>query len=265
MFEFLLLNGLLFFEPDGMPAGSSGDGGNQPPAAPSTESEPAYLSQLSPELREKSKDYFAEHLKLNDLANAYVTAKDSLKRAIIIPDKDKATPEERSAFFKKMGIPESVTGYGEFEGEKENADFAKFVKEQSLKQGLTKSQSTALWNALKASAGEELKEREAALKKQESDLPQQLQELYGNDKGKADAAISRNKAFWVRLGNEELLKALNNAGFLSNPAFVDFVASVEGQLGDNKLMLGSGGVSKPRSVGRMGSNYHPDFLKEAGA
>ncbi|MCL2480165.1 MAG: hypothetical protein FWF38_00485 [Spirochaetaceae bacterium] len=251
-----MFDDFIFLMPDGTPPAAS----EPTPAEP-----PAYLSQLSPEFQEKSKDYFDAHPKLNDLAADYIKTKDSLKNAIMVPDPEKSTPEERSAFFKKMGIPESVDAYGTLEGEKESEAFAKQFKENILKHGLTKKQGIALWSVIKASAGEELKERDAYLKKQEADLPQKLQDLYGNDKGKADAALSRNKAFWVRLGSEDLLKDLNNAGILFNPAFVDFVSTVESQLGDNKLILGSGGQGKPKAIGRMGSNYHPDFAKEAGA
>ena len=93
----------------GTTQGSEGSAGGTSEGA--VDKGPTYLSQAPKEFAEQHKDFFKAYPKLTDVLSAHLKATESLKRAIVVPDKEKATPEEVKAFYKKMGIPEAVEGY----------------------------------------------------------------------------------------------------------------------------------------------------------
>ncbi len=226
-----------------------------------------YLSQFSPEIREKYGHYFNDLPHQNDLAMAFVKATDSINNAIIVPDKVNATPEEIKEFYKKMGIPESAEGY-EFEVDEKNEDMVLISKEigkQAIKSGLTKSQGKEVFNFVKTLVEVGNKEEQEKLKTAEDTLDERLLEFHQGNKDKRDEINNRFKAFLVKIGSKEAVEELKKTGLLYNPDFITRIAGIHKELGDDKFLPGSRKTTKS-SKGKMGtySSEFEDFVGEEG-
>lgn len=274
--NFLLkqLLGMIFFEPDtGTPGGETPPAAappapETPPAQPPAEPKgPVYESQFSPEIREKYRDYYKDHAKLNDLMMDYVKLVDKSKRSIVVPDKEKATPEELKEFYTKMGIAQTAEEFG-FQVDEKNDDMkalAKILGDKAVKAGLTKNQGKEMWSLVSGLVQAGTKASEEKLAAAEKALEPSISELHKGDKDKTAATLNRFKAFMVRIGDKELIKGMKTTGMLYNPAFVARMAEIEESLGDDTFVKNSTG-NQNRTSGKKGimGSYSSDFEAEAG-
>lgn len=247
-------------------AGDEGNKGGEEGGAGSQPKTHTYLSQASPEIREKYADYFKEYPKINDVLLAHVKAQDRLKRSIVVPDKEKASAEEIKAFYKQMGIPESAEEYEMKYDEKlpEMKEVSKLIGKTALDAGLTKNQGKALWETVAGIVSAGVKEQEDRNKAAEAALPDKLTEMYHGEQEKATEAINLFKALIVRIGNKDVVKTLSSSGLLYNPAFVSSMAQIEAEIGDDTfLQRFTRGDRKGKTQGKMG-HYSEEFDTYAG-
>ena len=246
------------------------DGGGAPPApapAPPAESgPPTWLTQVSPDRRDKKELH--KYAKLNDLVDSHLDMEAKLSRAIVIPDAEKATPEEISAFKKSMGIPEKPEDYA-FEADKykgaPNIDkLADVTRAFAAQKGLTKGQAAGVFElvaGLVKSGTDGAAAQKAELQKT---FPARLLESVGGDQAKADEVTNRLTAFMSKeIGDEGLVKAIADSGLLYNPAFAGKLAAISAKLDDAPYVDGKGSAAS-KGPGQFGKNYSPDFNKQFG-
>ena len=287
MFElfFRLLNGFILLDEDPGGAGGGGDaaggedgtddeGGSSDEGGESGKGKKdgekqthVYMTQFSPEIREKYSGYFESLPYINDLAMAHIKATDRMKNAIIVPDKEKGTPEEIKDFFKKMGIPENAEGY-EIKADEKDEDMVALSNEVakfSSKESFTKTQGQNTFEFIKNLVGIGKKEESERLKKLEDTVDERLLEFHEGDKDKRDETNNRFKAFLVRIGSKEAVEELKKTGLLFDPDFMTRIAGIHKELGDDKFLPGGRKTTKT-SKGRMGdySSDFEDFVGEEG-
>ena len=106
---------------------------------------PAWTSQLSDDLK-NNPDFIkrvSKFGKISDLAKSYSELETKLGNSIVRPGKD-ASDEEKEAFYRQLGKPESRDKYSI--SDKENADLFKDI---AFKNNLTDDQATALFGTFK--------------------------------------------------------------------------------------------------------------------
>lgn len=242
------------------------DGGSGAPLAdsPNESTPPTWLTQVSPNYRDKKELH--EYAKLNDLVDAHLSMKDRLSRAVIIPDPKTAKPEEVAAFKKTMGIPEKLEDY-KFKVEKDDENGTKLaegVRLLAASKGLTKAQAEAVFDFIAGlvKTGQEGQAKAAADAK--ASFPSRLLEAAGKDEKKAEEITNRMTAFLAKeIADPELVKQIEASGLLYSPAFATKLAAVHAKLGDSPYIDGQGdGASKGQ--GAFGTEYSDDFAKEYG-
>jgi predicted secreted protein len=166
----------------------------------------AWTQQLSKELRENP-EYskgLAGFEKLDDLAKGYL----ELQNKSDIPG-DKATPEEKAAFWKKLGYPEKPESYA-------------VAKEQGAETfiaaahtaHLTDEQSTALWEAVSEGTARQRAASQQAQVKELAATDAALQKEYGDTYNRALEFFNRG------VGSGEVKNLLMQAGLAGNPQIV---------------------------------------------
>jgi hypothetical protein len=207
--------------------------------APSTEPAPppaeadadpwkgTWLAQLPKETRIKHKDLL-EQLKdkhLSDLLEEYASSRNMLDRAIIMPDKHNAKPEEIDAFLAKLDIPKTADGYGLERTRGVDPAFAREAADRMLKIGLTRKQGAQVFAELLSLAAAGNSQQQAAKKAIASSFDGRLTEDLGNNKAKADETFEYFKRWMVGLKNKELCKDLADSGMIYNTHFVRAMAA----------------------------------------
>lgn len=243
-------------------------------AAPAEPAEPAYYSQLSPELRDKIKarpDWkeFREKVpRLNHLAEAYLDSKDKLGRAVIIPDPKTATPEDVAAFKKGMGIPDKPEEYA-FDAEKYKGvpDMDKLTdaaRALSLTAGLTKGQASKVFDFVAGLVKTGTDSQATQKAETEKTFPARLLEAVGKDQKKAEEVTNRLIAFMTKeIGDAALVQEFRDNGLMFNPAFATKIAALSAKLDDAPYIDG-GGAGASKSKGQFGNSYSPEFNKTFG-
>lgn len=224
-------------------AGTPGEGGEPAAHAWLGESPPAELLQV---VERKGWKGPADAVKAYDHAERVLGA-DKAGRAVIVP-KDDATPEERSAFFERLGRPADATGY-EFEVPEGSPDgYADGARAKFHELGLTAAQAKALveWNnefatthATKAAESAEAT-RLADEQRQEQELKTEWGAAYDEKVGQAKTAA---KAFGL---DEAQLDKLEGAlGFSGLMKFMQNLGARVGESGFHDGEGGTGGTMTP--------------------
>jgi hypothetical protein len=187
------------------PGGEAGNGG----AAGGQQGEakaPVWHEQLPPEL--KGNPGLAEYPKVGDLAKALLDLKG--KAGVNLPG-DKATPEERAAFWEKLGRPKEPDGYS-FAKDKENAEIARMAHTANL----TESQAAALFEQMKAFGTSRMQAMQQAQASELLDTEQKLRTEYGTRYPEKMEFLRRGLA---AAGNG-VAAVLQKAGIAGNPDIV---------------------------------------------
>ena len=136
---------------------------------------PAWMSQIGDITKDAAKaDKLAKFEKLSDLANAYVELDGKLGNSLVKPGEN-ASNEEREAFYKALGKPESADKYS-IEGE-ESEMFRKMAYENNL----TDEQAKAIYAKLKEVGQNALAQQKIAYEQQAKETQNALLAEYGKD------------------------------------------------------------------------------------
>jgi predicted secreted protein len=181
----------------------------------------AWTQQLSKETRENPE--YSKGLsgfeKLDDLAKSYF----ELQKKSDIPG-EKATPEEKAAFWKKLGHPEKPENYAVAK-QKGSETFATAAHAAHL----TDEQATALWQTVSEGTTRQAQAAQQAQLQELAATDAALQKEFGD---KYDTAVEFMKR---GMGSSGIQTALMNAGLAGNPLIVKaFIA-----LGASKQESGS--------------------------
>jgi hypothetical protein len=249
---------------------TAGSGQDQTLSAPAQAGQPAkeaeavkatpvlagWTSATTKELRADPRfnDYASKFKSVDDVVKSAMELESKAGSMVSIPG-EKSTPEERAAYYERMGVPKEPDGY-EFEKdpsiEYDEADLASF-KALAHELHLSQDQAKAMFAKASESAGSLLKgnqEQQAAAAKQEAearaqektDVEKTLRKEWGGDYNVNRELVKRGIA---RFASPELLALASAKGMGNQPSFIRMFQ----QLGslvreDSALLDGSGGSSR---------------------
>ena len=154
----------------------------------------------------------------------------------IVKPGDDASDDEREAFYKALGKPESADKYS-IEG-----DEAKLFREIAYKNNLTDEQAKALYQNLQEVSKNAAEQQKAIFAKQAADTQKALQAEYGKDYPVKIEMLKRGVAAY---GGEKVGAALQQAGLLANPDVVKMFIL----LGEQSQEAGSPGNGRGKADG----------------
>jgi len=226
----------------------------------------AYLSQISPDVREKLKERLSKYPKITDLAQAVVNQEDRLSRAVIVPNLENPDPEEVKKFREAMGLPEKAEEYEiKLEGIEGGEEVGNLLKKAAFNMGLTKKQANKFGEVvLKLATAGKTQQAIQGKKAVEQFEPELLKKL-DNDEDKRTETLNLFKRFLIkRIGDTDVIKSLTDAGLIYNPAFALKAAEIERHFSDEPFVEGgTSGKDTTKPEGRFGS-YSPEFQKQYG-
>jgi hypothetical protein len=254
--------------PEMAPAAETTDSGNESPldAAADAAAEAAeaaddpddpwkgtWVKQISRELQEKYKDHL-ETLKgkhFSDIIDECFTAQQTLKKAVVFPQKG-ASAEEVRRFLKTMNIPLEPDGYGlkpELLGEgEETKAFTQNLAQRMHRMGLTKKQGAQMFAEIASLAKAGAAQQQAVRKNLSETFDSRLEAYLGKDTAKAQETLNFFKRFFVSLNDRKLVKELDDAGMLFSPRFVAAMAAYHREnAAEPPLAAGGRGGSTPQS------------------
>jgi hypothetical protein len=194
----------------------------------------------------KTNERLFKHRKIDDLANYALGLEDKVsnipENAVYIPG-EKATDDEKTAFYKAYGVPEGVDGYKKIDTgldpgvdftEEDLSSLAKMALEEKFKPG----QHEAVQKWLVSSVKEKLTKRNEAIKVEKAKLTEGFKETWGEDyKVNFDAMTKATEHF----GGEEFKVYLNESGLGNFPKVIEFLVEKGLSLQDDSLLEGGRG------------------------
>lgn len=225
-----------------------------------------YFSQLDKETASNVEimDRVKAHKSVSELAKGYADISKRLDNSLLIPTKESSIDEVK-AYFKKLGVPDSANGYELSDGDYQPEAIATF-KEQFRKQvlyrnGLTKHQGEAVWNAcremLKAERDANLKAYEDAKNSFADRHEQLLMKEYPvprDRKAAMNEDLDLAAEFFAESGLGQTFKQI---GLVYNPEIIHKIAQYH-KATRAKVVVGKGG-EQPKNDGLF--NHSSDFDK----
>lgn len=162
------------------------------------------LEDLIPEDFEDREKVIGQFKDVPSLVNSYRELRKSMDSSVRVPTPE-ASQEERSAFFQRLGAPESIDGYEIEEGTEE---WAKAAREAAHKAHLTKDQ----WKTLVKEQKTQLENQqisweaqlESGLEKSRSSLGPDYDRVVEKAKGALETLMSKNEKLTEPLGKVDL-------------------------------------------------------------
>lgn len=215
-------------------AGAGGDGGG---GAPQT---PEWLATAPEEFR--ADPHLAKYKTQDEFFKAEKNQREMLGRKGVILPTEKATPEERAAFYNQLGRPEKPEGYKLVLPEKLPEGFtvtpefnAKFVA-SAHKWGLTNAQAQeALTDFLGDAANNHMQQMQAAKEARDA-AGTQLKNEWG---AKYDENFARAQKALKAFGGDEMVAKHGN-----DPQFIKTWAQVGEKISEDKMPNLNGGGSQ---------------------
>lgn len=247
-------------EPVGQSLAAGGDPGNVDPSTQGTQGKqeatveaPEWVKRLDG-FDEKARGRLSRFKSEKDLAKSYLEADSRLGRSVIIPGQD-ATPDERAAFWKRLGRPEKQDEY-ELDEVYLPDGVTKIGGEESFRRvaieaGLTKDQARVLhkFAAQTAIDGLTSLKQQAEMKRKEA--AQVLRKEYGEE---YDRNLALLKKVRTRFGNDAFDRFLNTTGAGNDPDMIRFLVAIGKQMAEDTLEQG-------RVPGREAEEREPGVLE----
>jgi hypothetical protein len=211
-------------------AGSNGDADGKG----SEVKHPAWMAQLGNVEAEKA-EKLSKFEKIGDLANNYLELEKKLGSSIVKPGDD-ASDEEREAFYRALGKPESADKYS-IEGEQ-----AEMFRKMAYENNLTDAQAKAFFKSLQEVGNNAIAQQKAAFDAQAKDTQAALQKEYGKDYPTKIEMLKRGVAAY---GGEKMGAKLQQAGLLGDYDVVKMFIL----LGEQSAEAGSPGNTKGKANG----------------
>lgn len=220
------------------PAANTGTPGSGDQGAPAS-AQTSWLDTLPDDI--KKDPSLATFKEPAALAKSWINAQKMIgANKVVIPD-DKASDEERAAFYNKLGRPESPEKYElkPPEGYKLDDATSKQMKETAHKLGLTPSQLNGLvaFDHERIKAASESKDANE-MNEIRAEIFDYQKQLGGEEKYKAkvdEARFALNE-----LATPSLKKFLEETKLGSRPDMIEFFSSLKGMMDDGKIRDGTG-------------------------
>ena len=193
---------------------------------------PAWMAQLGNVEAEKA-EKLSKFEKIGDLADNYLELEKKLGSSIVKPGDD-ASDEEREAFYRALGKPESADKYS-IEGEQ-----AEMFRKMAYENNLTDAQAKAFFKSLQEVGNNAIAQQKAAFDAQTKDTQAALQKEYGKDYPTKIEMLKRGVAAY---GGEKMGAKLQQAGLLGDYDVVKMFIL----LGEQSAEAGSPGTTKGRA------------------
>ena len=169
---------------------------------------PAWMTQLHGDIlnNKEAAEKLGKFGKISDLAQSYLELEGKLGNTLVKPGDD-ASDEEKEAFYRALGKPESADKYS-IEG-----DQAELFRQMAYKNNLTDDQAKALYAAVKEAGENELAKMQANYQQQAKATQEALQSEYGKDYPKKIEMLKRGVNTY---GGKEVAEKLQQAGLLAD-------------------------------------------------
>ena len=214
---------------DGGDGSGGGDGGNK------GDSTPAYMAQLSDDL--KTNEALSEHKDISSLARGYLDFVGKSESAVYVPGEG-ATADEIKAYQRKIGVPEKSDGYvfaipsGMPADSGFDSDFVKGFASLAHDAGITKASAEKFYNAYMEQVKEgivaNVAEEKTALEAKTALQKEAVAKLEVDWKTDTKANVERAHRAFEQLGGEDEAKEVMER-------FVD--PDTKAKLGDNPTVL----------------------------
>lgn len=234
-----VMGGMQTQKPESKPTENGGDNGAGSNADANGKSgsevkHPAWMAQLGNIDTEKA-EALSKFEKIGDLANNYFELQKKLGSSITKPGDD-ASAEEKEAFYRALGKPETADKYS-IEG-----DDAEMFRKFAYDNNLTDEQAKSLYKSLQAVGQNALDQQKAAFAQQAQATQAALQKEYGND---YQVKIEMLKRGVANYGGEKVGAKLQQAGLLGDLDIVKMFIL----LGEQSAEAGSPGATKAKADG----------------
>lgn len=202
-------------KPESKPSESAGDAGQGKSEADNGNSgkveRPAWMSQIGDITKDEgAAEKLSKFSKLGDLAKSYLELEGKLGNALVKPGEN-ASDDEKQAFYKALGKPESADKYT-IKGED-----AELFRNMAYENNLTDEQANSIYNALKKVGEDALAKQKAAYEQQAKETQNALLAEYGKD---YSTKIEMLKRGVKNYGGEAVGSKLQNAGLLADKDIV---------------------------------------------
>lgn len=218
-------------------AGDAGQGKSGPDSGKSGEVQrPAWMSQIGDITKDAAKaDRLSKFEKIGDLANAFMELEGKLGNTLVKPGEN-ASNEEREAFYKALGKPETADKY-DIKGE--NTDI---FRKMAYENNLTNDQAKAIWNSMQELGKNMQAAQKTAYEQQAKETQNALIAEYGKDYPTKIEMLKRGVANY---GGEAVAAKLQNAGLLADADVVKLFI----RLGEESSEASAQGKTKGKADG----------------
>lgn len=229
------------------------NGGNSDHNADGSNS-PAWCAQLEGDLQRHER--LTSFRTISDMGKALIDAEGKLTGAIFPPG-EKATDEEKAAFFNKIGRPEGADKYGFSkpsdypEGAPYAPEMEAAYKQVAFSAGLSEAQASALFAWYNSAVAQGF-ERQAQEQKSATDKAlNQLKDQWKGDEFKVNVDLAA-RTFKQYAGEDAaaadlLSRKIDGLTLGDHPTFVRLFASIGKTISDDTLNVGKGGQSRELS------------------
>ena len=241
-----------------------GDGGGEKKA-------PDYLSSIPKEFRDNKA--FLEHEDLSSFLKKSLS--DSEKLAGFDPEKvlnlpgDDTSDDDREAFYRKLGKPESADGYelddpGFPDGLPRDEELEGHIKKWAHEANIPADALKSLVGAYNAHVGEIFKAAQDAYDK---DLQEKSDALKGELKDDYNEFVLKAQRAATSLGGEEFITLLKDSGLETHPTFLKVFGKLGDMVSDDSALGGGvgsgGGEEEPKGFdGKPRITYNSDKPKQ---
>lgn len=182
-----------------------------------------------------------------DLVNKAKTLEGKLENAIPRLS-DKATEDEKAAFFKALGRPDAPDGYvfDEEEGITIDQDMVDWYRKLVFEAGIPQNAASKLYASYNEKMKSLVAQKEEAAKKAIESTAEALKKEWGGD---YDKNVEFAKRAWVSLAGEELKNVLEETGLGNDPRFTKAFFNIGKKMGEDNLIGGEAPTtSRPQGM-----------------
>ena len=210
----------------------------------SSNDKPAWMAQLPAD--QKDSESLAKFSNIGDLGKAYSELEGKLGDTVTVPG-DSASDDERSAFYKKLGRPETPDGYKVQFPQSYSTEVVNAYRATAHEQGLNDAQLGGFMKTMGLQALKTLETMQATHESTVAAGVESLKKDWGDNYDNNFKLVARTI---TNYGGETLLKDFKSAGLSNNPAVAKFLAAVGNDLLEHKVIDGKVG-GKGRSSDRL--------------
>jgi hypothetical protein len=217
-----------------------------------------WISPLPEELRSAENLPTLNKFKLNEgetgvtvpstIIKSYIEAQKKIAQKGVLLPGENATDEDKNAFYKVLGRPDTPEGYGFAKpenlpvGVNYDEDRAKWFADLAHKAGLSGSQAKLLFDEYNQNVFQETEVQQKALKEFTDNTVKELKTEWGS---KFEKNLQKSSAAAKLFGGKEFIDMLKNTGLDAHPVMIKAFLKVADRIGEASLVDGFTESAKP--------------------